>query len=411
MRLLKTVMLTLFSLIFPLGPLCTTQNPEASIVVDPNARILKIGESTSGSLTPNDSDLKGFFYDRYQLLLDKESPVTLSLESYCFDALLFLLDESGNKIASDDNSGTGTNARLSVTVEKDGIYELIITTEDLNGQGLYELKIESGNDSRITDTGVALSRDIEYFEKAIQVALKNKKFKRTATLYSKLALLLHEKGFYAKASQNWTKAIKYAREGQAMHVLMKALGGQGFTYLFLERNDDAIKSFNKAVLIAEQRNNLSDLALVYKFIADSFTQFDKYEDAVNLYQKSIALRQQIQDFTGEQDAWESLANTYTLMDETANAKYAYGQALDISKVRRDYIGEARIMANFGLLYHNQGEYRQAAKLYLNSIALSQATGDLSQEAETAINLGLLYTSLAAYPDALNIIGSAMRSEN
>lgn len=74
---------------------------------------LVLGGSISGTLGISSCQYTdNSFADVYQIQLANDTQVDLRLNSGAFDAFLILLDAKGNLVASDDDSGGGTNARV-----------------------------------------------------------------------------------------------------------------------------------------------------------------------------------------------------------------------------------------------------------------------------------------------------------
>ena len=79
------------------------------------------------------------------LLFDSAGPgvsVTFTLTSAA-DAWLYLLDASGNVLAQDDNSGGGSNSRLTVALPP-GTYKLVAATSAPNQSAEFTLELGQG---------------------------------------------------------------------------------------------------------------------------------------------------------------------------------------------------------------------------------------------------------------------------
>lgn len=84
-----------------------------------------------------------FYFDPFQMVLVAGQTVTITESSAAFDAELFLHSTSGI-VVFDDNSGGGTNARLSYTNSSDGAEQLSIlpSTATAGATGAYTLTID-----------------------------------------------------------------------------------------------------------------------------------------------------------------------------------------------------------------------------------------------------------------------------
>ncbi len=83
------------------------------------------------------------FADIYRLPLAAAAKLDITLTSTNFDSYLLLLDEKGNVIDADDNSGGGFNARLTPTIEA-GTYYVVAKSFAGNGYavGNYTLSVK-----------------------------------------------------------------------------------------------------------------------------------------------------------------------------------------------------------------------------------------------------------------------------
>jgi hypothetical protein len=96
-----------------------------------------------------------YYFDPFQLILIAGQSVTITESSSAFDAELFVHSSSGSVI-SDDNSGGGTNARLSYTNTSTGAELLLIlpSTAAVGATGAYRLTIDPPAASASSAVGV-----------------------------------------------------------------------------------------------------------------------------------------------------------------------------------------------------------------------------------------------------------------
>ncbi|MCI0381416.1 MAG: hypothetical protein L0215_27845 [Gemmataceae bacterium] len=76
----------------------------------------------------------------YQFQMHAGKTYVIDMISKNFDAYLRLEDAAGNKLAQDDDSGGGNNARMKWVCKADGVYRVIATTFG-SGTGLFTLKL------------------------------------------------------------------------------------------------------------------------------------------------------------------------------------------------------------------------------------------------------------------------------
>lgn len=104
-----------------------------------------LGVTTQQELKATDCvDTTGpYYFDAFEMVLAAGQTVTITQTSAAFDAELFLHSTSGN-VVSDNNSGGGTNARLSYTNNSGGVEQLAIlpSSATVGSTGAYTLTID-----------------------------------------------------------------------------------------------------------------------------------------------------------------------------------------------------------------------------------------------------------------------------
>lgn len=84
----------------------------------------------------------GAYYRLYRFSAAAGQLVRITMNSDDFDAYLLLLDAYGNILATDDDSGSGTNARITYTIPHTGDFLVIAKSYWRTGEGWYTLSLE-----------------------------------------------------------------------------------------------------------------------------------------------------------------------------------------------------------------------------------------------------------------------------
>lgn len=106
---------------------------------------ITVGQTISGSLTTSDilrsdnSYTDAFYYDGRA-----GEQITLTMRSADFDAWLIVDDPNGPMFEHDDDSGGGTDARLTVTLPHDGRYVVLANVVQSGKTGTYTLTLTRG---------------------------------------------------------------------------------------------------------------------------------------------------------------------------------------------------------------------------------------------------------------------------
>ncbi len=105
------------------------------------------GAPVNGQLDSNSNILESdrSFFDAYTFEVQQGQRIAVDMESSDLDAYLILIDPNGRDIAQDDNSGGGTNARLSTAVPLSGRYTVLANSHSPGETGRYQLRVAAGN--------------------------------------------------------------------------------------------------------------------------------------------------------------------------------------------------------------------------------------------------------------------------
>jgi hypothetical protein len=101
-----------------------------------------IGASVSGAIGFTGCPYDGAFADLYRIDVPNSATVDLKLASNDFDAYLVLLDAKGNAVAQDDDSGGGTNARITMQLAPGSYWVVARPSTDFTAAGSYTLTVQ-----------------------------------------------------------------------------------------------------------------------------------------------------------------------------------------------------------------------------------------------------------------------------
>ena len=102
--------------------------------------------TVASSLTADDcSAFDGSRYDEWSFAGTAGQTMTITMSSTSFDTLLMLLDPSGNPVAQNDDASTsGTDSRLTFTLDSSGTWTIVANSLVANGLGSYVISADPG---------------------------------------------------------------------------------------------------------------------------------------------------------------------------------------------------------------------------------------------------------------------------
>jgi serine protease Do len=100
------------------------------------------GQTITSQLALSDPKLSdGSTYQAWTFVGNAGEQIEMDVSSSDFDAYAIVQDSNGNRLASDDDSGGGTNARIVFTLPYTGAYRLVANTYRVGGYGSYTLTV------------------------------------------------------------------------------------------------------------------------------------------------------------------------------------------------------------------------------------------------------------------------------
>ena len=103
---------------------------------------ISVGETVGAALNDTDCRLEdGSYADFYSFSGQQGQQITILLESGSFDTYLGISNESGSFVVEDDDGGSNTDSRISVTLPETGLYIILANSVFADYLGGYVLKL------------------------------------------------------------------------------------------------------------------------------------------------------------------------------------------------------------------------------------------------------------------------------
>lgn len=117
--------------------------PAPSVSGGVSIKDIKIGETITGQLNSTNEVLEdGSYAQRYRVRLVQGQQVEITLQGDNFDAFLVLFDDDEERVAYDDDSAGGTDARIDYTAAKSGDHIIIVNSLGEREEGDFALFVE-----------------------------------------------------------------------------------------------------------------------------------------------------------------------------------------------------------------------------------------------------------------------------
>ena len=355
--------------------------------------------------------------------------VVIDLMSDEFDAYLLLRSPDNNLIAQDDDWGSGTNARITLTLPTTGTYGILANSFAAGETGNYQLTVQPGTAAdlkrgerlaaatRLNAQGVELLDAGRYreaeplFQEALTIRREQLggSHPNVATSLNSLASLYQAQGRYGEAEPLFQETLVIFREqlGDRHPDVASSLNNLALLYYDQGRYGEAEPLFREALVIVREQlgdrhpdvaSSLNNLSLLYQ-------DQGRFGEAEPLFQESLDIfREQLGDrhplvATG----LNNLAGLYQTQGRFGEAEPLYQESLDIF---REQLGDrhpsvANTLNNLALLYEEQGRFGEAESLFQESLAIfREQLGDRHPDVAISLNnLAELYREQGRYGEA------------
>ncbi len=126
-----------------LTSLGSAATPGAAVLLPGTRGQILRGQTMTGQLTGADAKLSdGSPYQAWTYIGQAGEQIEVNVASADFDAYAIIQDGNGTRLAADDDSGGGTNARIVYTLPYTGAYRLVANTYRPNASGSYTISVK-----------------------------------------------------------------------------------------------------------------------------------------------------------------------------------------------------------------------------------------------------------------------------
>jgi len=248
---------------------------------------------------------------------------------------------------------------------------------------------------------------LDYSNKALNIALKNRNLHLIAESYSKIGYFLILKGDYDKAHTNFLKCLEiFETISDEVKILVtyNHLGiindrvenyGKALDYYFkaleiynngITRNSEKIKSFKKIYSIY---NNIGNIYIIK----------NEYETALNYYRKGLKLALENTDDRNVGLIYNNLGKTFTYLKKYEEAQKYFNKSLEARKRANDLSGMATTYYMMGNYYTLIGDYNKALEVLKKSQKLGEEVGSLETQQVAANFLCKIYEKTSQFKQA------------
>lgn len=296
------------------------------------------------------------------------------------DSLMVWLEDHVN--SSKDSVALGVNARKAIAFSKQ------LNNQKILAQSYRYLAIYHKEFSKLDSA-------VYYLKQVKDVYSKQNNTQQLAQTYIDLKILYTLKADYNQAKNCVYKALELYEKLDNQKGIAQCYAHIGDLLYYENNYNEAIKYCDKAIPILKETGSKNDLALAYRFKANSqlFTGFD-LDHALESINASITLYKELGETgTPMMASMNWRGNIYKYMERYDEAIADYQTNFDNSKK----MGLDRYLipslGNIGHVYIMQGKYEEALPYSLQAIELIKQTGRNRNLWENYMHVSEIYESL------------------
>ena len=199
--------------------------------------------------------------------------------------------------------------------------------------------------------------------------------------------------FYQKALEVFLKENKQARVSKMYSNMGNAYGDMG-------EIAKAIEVHKKAIEISKRINDKKGLSAAYVNIGSVYANSGDYKLSTEALLNALKLKEELGDQNGIANACNNLVIIFKEQKNYKQAIVYANRALEIRSAMGDELNCAYIYNNLGLVYGRLKDYKQARQNYLKGMEIFERLNHSKGVVSTNDNLGLIFKNEGNYKDAI-----------
>lgn len=286
----------------------------------------------------------------------------------------------------------------------------------INGDSLIQVLSTSKNDSILIDAQLNLGRYFEktngdsanfYYRKAIQIANKNKWWKKAGDAYLNQTFIFYALRDSSSIRRACDSALIFYRKADYKRGQINTYLNYGTFVFSFEDFQTAINALEKAKTISENSKEYELIAKVYNNLGLAYQYTGQYQKALDNHLKGLKIREK-NNLHSVDGSYINVGIVYHTLNEDLNAIKYYKEAIRLAKPNNNKVLIALGMKNIGDAYSDLNQLDSAKRYYDKSI-------DLYEKLDLPLGLGNLYLSYAnleqdkgEYSNALNMLKKSLK---
>jgi tetratricopeptide (TPR) repeat protein len=203
------------------------------------------------------------------------------------------------------------------------------------------------------------------------------------------------------------EAISLAKDMNNIELEIDGYVYKGFAYESVFKDDEALKIYQKALEVSEQRGSDKGKAKSLYRIGKLYSNLRDFNRSDEYLNQALELSREIKDFKIQGEVLYMLADNLRKTGDIDSALKKFNEAMEVARKTEDLNTMAGIYGNIGLIYYAQGKFNEAIKNYEEAKKLRIEQGNKPQAARIDGRIANAYYNLAKYDLAIEYYQKAL----
>lgn len=239
-------------------------------------------------------------------------------------------------------------------------------------------------------------------------ALNNDDIAIAGLSLQQMGQICYNQGHYAQALDFYLHADKLLSQQGDKDMLAGNMSKMGILYYYNKQLDKARLTYNKALALYRQTNNIKGQAEVFGDMGHLFEKHQQYDSAFYYQRMALTRYNQINFKQGAAKIYENLGSIYEDLAKYDSAYVCFSQSKQLYDQEKNTIASIEVINNIGDVLRKTGKYAESIKQSRKAYALSLQTNNLYQLAASSRDLGKSYQLLKQMDSAYHYVELSRR---
>jgi CHAT domain-containing protein/Tfp pilus assembly protein PilF len=226
--------------------------------------------------------------------------------------------------------------------------------------------------------------------------------------------VLRNSGDYEQSIAAYTRSLHLSLQEKNREIELETLIGLGLAHWNAGSLIESTDSYKKAFILAKKLckteiENYCALRLdIYQYYQQGkeSRSAGRYQEAIESFNKAILISRETRSLDHEVKCLRQLSVTYWEQGNLKDFHTLSSKALTISIAIKNRKEEGRCLNNLGLYYWRIDNYSSALSAYEKSLSIAQKQNNVVDQADSLHNIGIIWTYLGNFEKAIDYLNSA-----